>query len=250
MDTDDHRWETIADRLRGSLRSVIDGVAALIGQVNIEWFDRDGGGVVYLVAAEYRFGELTPALRARQVEIKRSYDRFADLVRVLLGAGPAELLEEWKTADYTMRMWIELGGNDRLTKDRARNERELRSDGASVEKILAVLGQMGDHGVIIVPDTSSLLNQPDPVAYRSVAGAEHFAFLLLPTVLGELDELQIGKSERTRDLATKAKTRISGWRDVREAGSSTERRSTARSPCGRSMSSRRWSRRSRGWTPT
>jgi predicted ribonuclease YlaK len=78
----------------------------------------------------------------------------------------------------------------------------------------------GDDGVLLVPDSNSLVDQPDPTAYRSIAGRDDFRFVLLPPVLGELDELKIAhKNPEVREGAKRAITRIKGWRDqARRAG--------------------------------
>ena len=60
----------------------------------------------------------------------------------------------------------------------------------------------------------------DPTLYRTIAGRDDFRFVLLPPVLGELDELKIAhKNPDVRDAAKRAITRIKGWREqARRAG--------------------------------
>jgi hypothetical protein len=89
------------------------------------------------------------------------------------------------------REWIELETNHALTPDRTRNEAALRKDTAELEHVLSVFEGVGDRGVLLVPDTNTLVDQPDPSLYRSIAGRDDFRFVLLPVVLGELDELKI-----------------------------------------------------------
>jgi hypothetical protein len=212
--------ETTAGRLRAKLESILNRLSELIAEVEIERFYRESGEMILVGVPDYNFGAPPPASRAKQLEIKRAYDKFADLVRVLLGAAPEELLEEWRVADEDVRTWVELGRNYGLRVDRAHNERVLRADGAAVAKVLAVLESIGDGGVMLVPDTSSIMDRPDPTAYRGIAGADRFTFVLLPTVLVELDDHKGGDSERRRELAKKVIARISGWRDqARRTGS-------------------------------
>jgi hypothetical protein len=87
--------------------------------------------------------------------------------------------------------WVELGTNYTLTADAARNEAALRKDAAALEQVLSVLEGIGDTGVLLVPDTNSLVDHPDPVVYRPIAERDDFRFVLLPSVLGGLDELKI-----------------------------------------------------------
>jgi len=44
-------------------------------------------------------------------------------------------------------------------------------DAAELEHVLSVLEGIGDRGVL-VPDTSSLVEQPDPMKYRPIAGRD------------------------------------------------------------------------------
>lgn len=140
---------------------------------------------------------------------------------MLLRAAPETLLSQWKEADERFRdAWIELGTNYALTPDRARNEAALRKDAAAFKELLSILEGVGDTGVLLVPDTNSLVDQPDPARYRSIAGRDDFRFVLLPPVPGELDELKIAhKNPDVRESAKRVITRIKGWRDqARRAG--------------------------------
>jgi hypothetical protein len=58
-----------------------------------------------------------------------------------------------------------------------------------------------------------LVERPGPSWYRAIAGQVDFTFVLLPSVLGELDELKIAhKNQAVRDAAKSAINRIKGWR--------------------------------------
>lgn len=88
-----------------------------------------------------------------------------------------EVVEEsqWKDAEERFReRWIELGTNHALMPDRTRNEAALRKDAAALEQVLSVLHGAGETGVLLVPDTNSLVDQPDPTLYRTIAGRNDF----------------------------------------------------------------------------
>jgi hypothetical protein len=184
-------------------------------------FERDASGRFFPMAADVYFVTLTPPRQAAQMKVKRKYETFSDVLRVLLRAAPETLLAQWKEADETFReKWIELGTNHALTPDYTRNEAALREDAAALEQVLSVFQGVGDTGVLLVPDTNSLVDQPDPTLYRTIAGRNDFTFVLLPPVLGEIDELKIAhKNPDVREAAKRAITRIKGWRDqARRAG--------------------------------
>lgn len=205
--------ETIAGRLRSAIAGLLDELLVLIRAVPIHPFEREGGGLVFIGFAEYYFGEVTPEQRAVQVTLKRKYDRIAEVIRVLVGAAPEDLLRQWKEADDSLRAWIELGTLHALSANPADNERALRSAGAKIGHILDVLDAMGDKGVLLIPDTNALLDQPNPSAYRAVAGRDDFTIVLLPTVLGEIDDLKRShRAPEIREAAKKADRWCKGWR--------------------------------------
>lgn len=212
---------TTAARLRAALERIVEESLALTRGVGVHRLERDTGPVVFLTVADFYFSSLNAPQQAAQMNMKRKYVAFSEVVRVLLRAAPETLLAQWKEADEQFRRaWIELGTNYALTADNSGNEAALREDAAALEQVLSVFEGAGDCGVLLVPDTNSLVDQPDPATYRSIAGRDDFRFILLPTVLGELDELKIAhRNPDVREGAKKAITRIKGWRDqARRAG--------------------------------
>jgi hypothetical protein len=212
---------TTVSRLRISLEAIVREAVELIRAIGIHRVDRDLGIGFLMTGADFYFDKRTAPQQGAQLKVKRKCDTFSEVVRVLLRAAPEALLSEWKEADERFReRWIELGTNHALTPDSSRNEAALRKDAAALAHVLSVLENVGRAGVLLVPDTNCLVDQPDPVPYRTIAGQDDFAFILLPTVLAELDELKIAhKNPEVRDGAKRAITRIKGWRDqARRAG--------------------------------
>ena len=68
---------------------------------------------------------------------------------------------------------------------------------------LTTLGDPAAAHVVLVPDTNPLIRCPEPAEYAVVAGVDAFEFTLLPTVLGELDELKT--KHRDEAFATRSK---------------------------------------------
>jgi hypothetical protein len=89
----------------------------------------------------------------------------------------------------------------------------LRGDVSPFQDVLSVFDMTGADEVLVVPDTNALLDAPDPVPYRGCVDQDSFTFVLIPTVLGELDRLKIEhRNPDVREKAQKAITRIKGWR--------------------------------------
>ncbi|MBW4890315.1 hypothetical protein KXQ82_11330 [Mucilaginibacter sp. HMF5004] len=69
--------------------------------------------------------------------------------------------------------------------------------------------------LILVPDTNALIQFPDPSSYQKLFGRT-FTFLILPTVLSELDKLKVG--HRSEDFRHKVKSVIKRLKGFRNQG--------------------------------
>ncbi|WP_242392116.1 PIN domain-containing protein [Anaeromyxobacter oryzisoli] len=218
---DMHVPNTIAARLRSSLERIVEQASELARGLGVRRLERDLGTAVVMSGADFHFEKPSAAQQDAQLELKRRYEPFSEVVRVLLRAAPERLVSDWRKADKKFKSaWIELGTNYTLSADEARNEAALRKDADALAQVLSVLEGIGTTGVLLVPDTNSLVDQPDPVMYRPIAGRDDFTLVLLPPVLDEIDDLKIAhKNPDVRDGAMRAITRIKGWRDqARRAG--------------------------------
>lgn len=199
-------------RLRDRLETLVDSLCDLIRGIRVVRFDRDSGGVIFIVP-EYHWGEPTASQQAARLSLHREYDSLTQLLRLLLSNAPEDLVREFEQAEERFRVWLDLGSNWSLSPDADKNEGHVREALKGIEKILVVLDGAGEVGVIVIPDTNALLAEADPSVYRPIAQGKAFTFILLPTVLGELDRLKI--EHRNPDVREKAKSvvrRIKGWR--------------------------------------
>jgi PIN domain len=204
--------ESTTSRLRALFAEVVNGFAQLTAAIPVRWFNRDTDYAIF-ICPEYYWGELSAEQRVMQMQLKRTYEPVSELLHLLLTSAPEDLVRQLEEADKQFRIWLELQDNWSLSPNASENEKNLRSAAAELEKVLSILEVRGNGEILVVPDTNSLLRQPDPTAYRSLARAQAFHFLLLPTVLGELDRLKI--EHRNPDVRDKAKAviaRVKGWR--------------------------------------
>jgi hypothetical protein len=199
-------------RVRIRLSEVVDGLTHLIKGIPVRRSERNGGGIAF-IAPDYSWGDLSAEQRAAQISLKREYEPIAELFRLLLSRAPEDLVGQLDDADKQFRGWLELRANWNLSPNPSASEAALRSAAAALEQILAVLEVTSASEVVVVPDTNSLLARPDPTEYRALVGNEPFIFMLLPTVLGELDRLKVEhRNPDMREKARKTITRIKGWR--------------------------------------
>jgi len=204
------RHKSRASKLRTRLSTVVESLAELVRTLPVRRFKQ--GGAVVFVGPQLYFGDRSTDQQAIQFALKREYEVLSELLKLLIRGGPKEIVGNLKEADEHFREWLDFNGSWSVTADPTENARQVRAAAEPFERILDVLDLASEDEVLVVPETNSLLAEADPKAYRQIADTT-FVFMLLPTVLGELDKLKI--EHRNPDVRDKAKNvinRIKGWR--------------------------------------
>lgn len=203
---------TTAAKIRNTLHEITDQLAGLMKAIPINHLNRFHSGLV-IIAPEYYWGERTPEHVNAQIELKKKYDTALEILKVIFGKAPKDVSRRLEEADKRFRRWLELKPNWSLSGNRAQNETKLREDINDLLQLLDILEARTAEDLILIPDTNSLLVSVDPVKYKCIAGEKRFVFLLLPTVLSELDELKIHhRNQDVREKSQKIIKRIKGWR--------------------------------------
>jgi hypothetical protein len=202
-----------AIKLHSLLQSITEGLIDFARHIPVKHFNKYHPGVV-VVAPDYYWEETTTAQKTIQLNLKRKFDAWAELFRLALKNAPQELLAKQKQAITQFEMWLNLTGNNwSVSPDALQNELEIRKASQELESLVNILGGTQIADIIVVPDTNAIIEQPDPVKYRTALGADAFTFLLLPTVLSELDQLKNHHRDPAfREKVKKVITRIKGWR--------------------------------------
>ena len=197
--------------LRATLKRITDDFVNLMATVSIRYFQRNE---MAIVCPDFYWVERTPQQTGVQLQIKRSFDAWIERVKVAFDGAPDEVLFKLEEAETDFRDWLEFSDNNwSLKNDRAENERQIRATAATFDEILNVLEAGKNGGMVVVPDTNAIIKEPDPTRYRTLVGSDAFTFLLLPTVLSELDKLKnLHRNPDFRDKTEKVITRIKGWR--------------------------------------
>ena len=207
-----HRMPSTAARLQSDLHSITERLADLIRELPVKRFET--GEMVVILAPDYYWGEATAEQRNTQLAIKRDYEKWFEILRSVFRTPADHLNQKIQEADVEFRKWIELGQNRSIDSDREVTEKRLRDDAERFLKLLKILTAGPVSEIILIPDTNAIVGEPDPTQYKDIAGDDSFVFLLLPTVLAELDELKNNhrKNPDFRKKVTKVITRIKGWR--------------------------------------
>jgi hypothetical protein len=202
-----------ASGLRTALSEIANNYSELLARVPVKGSERDYGHVI-VVAPQFYWAPRTPEQQNQQLQIKRRYEEWIELVRSLFRNAPQDLAQQIVDADRAVRIWIEFGSNWSLQRDIETNEREFRKDVGQFSAVLDVFNSADLGETIVIPDTNSLVAHPDPAEYRALTGTNSFRFLLLATVLAELDELKnLHRNPDFREKVLKTIQRIKGWRN-------------------------------------
>jgi hypothetical protein len=206
-----HPTSTLA-RLRSELQGIEEELAALIAISPVELLNRKGGFLVFVGGPDYYFSKRDSDQLRLQIPLKGRYDKWLERFGILFRTPPPELGERIAEAKATLSRWIDLGShNYDLVAAPAMNVVSARNACKPFYDFLSILDGKGE--IIVVPDTNAIIASSDPTKYQGIAGAAEFTFLLLPTVLAELDNLK----NFARDVAFREKVgqvvrRIKGWR--------------------------------------
>lgn len=197
-----------------ALSQELDGIGldlvALIASSPVERFDPRSGFLVVVGAPEYVFKDLGPEQQKLQLSLRRRFAAWFERFDLLFAGAPEPMRKRIETARRMLVAWIEQDRNHSITQNREENAKASRQALAPFRELLALLPATSE--VIVVPDTNALTACPDPVSYSAVAGRDDFTFLLLPTVLGELEAHKISHRDSAyRDKVKAVLRRIRGW---------------------------------------
>lgn len=177
------------------------------------WRDDPYSGIVF-IGPKHHWGEPDDQQRRLQIEIKGMYTDWSEQMRLLFSGAPDDLQQKIADTDDFVRKWIEKESSWEVEPDMEENKRTFRDKTAVFHGALTTLEEAKRSKVTLVPDTNAFVWCPDPVRYREIAGVDSYDFVLLPTVLSELDDLAMKtRDESFREKVKAAIRRYKGWRE-------------------------------------
>ncbi len=205
--------QSLAERLRGDAVSLEDQLAAMRGRVGLVREGMYFGDLVVIAAPDYKWSALSPTQRTEQLELRRRFLAFVELLGLVLAYSPSDTLEILGSAKESVLRWIDGNSSQwELTGSSEKNEVLLRAEFRPFDRLLEAL-EVHERVVIVVPDTNALAENPNPRSYASIAGAERFTFGLVPSVLQELDhQKDHARVDSYREKVRRAVRMIKGWR--------------------------------------
>lgn len=169
---------------------------------------------VVIIAPDYYWGPPDDKQRMLQMKLKESFLDWSEHFNLLFSNATESDLHQIEEAQTFVNEWIEKGTTWSLSPNMEDNKQTFKNRIKVFFSLLQMLDQSTQQSVILIPDTNALIKSPAPVDYVNVAGQSTFQFVVLPTVLAELDHLKVAH----RDAAFRQKvesviTRIKGWRN-------------------------------------
>lgn len=177
------------------------------------WRDDPYSEVVFIGFPRHSWGEPDEQQRRLQIELKGLHTDWSEQMCLLFSGAPDDLQKHISETDDFVRKWIEKESSWEIEPDKEENKQTFRKKTAVFHDALTTLDDAKRSKVTLVPDTNAFVWCPDPVRYGDIASADSYDFVLLPTVLSELDDLAM----KTRDEAFREKVKAAirhykGWR--------------------------------------
>ncbi len=191
-----------AEAVQGDLNQLLD-------RSSLTDFGHQLDGVIY-VGPTGSWGELDiegKRLQSRALEV---YQRFHATLVVLLRGLPQDALKTLKEADRKLRELIEQRPTYSSSVAQARE-----TGHQAIQQLVGLIEHLDDPNPgldIYAPDTNALLHNPDLENWK-FAESQEFELTLLPSVVGELDELKATyRNDAVRQKAEGLVSRIKGYR--------------------------------------
>lgn len=205
--------ESCVGILRNRLASIEAKMIELLDCSTVSTRQDDPDSGIVVIAPEHYWGEPDDQQRRLQIELKSKYADWSEQMRLLFCGTPDDLQHEIANTDDFVRTWIERQSAWEIEPDKEANKRTFRKRIAVFHDALTTLDDAKRAKVTLVPDTNAFAWCPDPVQYRDIAGDDSYDFLLLPTVLSELDDLAMkARDDGFREKVKAAIRRYKGWR--------------------------------------
>lgn len=206
------------DRLRAELSEIRSDMDALLDASTIRNVNPNtpDSSVVFVGAADWGWGPSDAALSASQMRLAARYHAWFDSLRLLFTHPTPDVASDMKEVDEFVRRWTERPGTwDHSISRTIDAAKQIAAEQfETFDRLLDIASRSGSDTLRLVPDTNALIRNPDLASYARTAPSPTFTIHLVPTVLGELDDLKDrGRSQELRDQAQGVVRRLKGLRD-------------------------------------
>lgn len=205
--------------LAHELQKIEAGILDLWQKSAIQEFRNDPNSNVVFFVHPYSWKALPIEHRSLQAHLLRQYRHWYELFYRCHAHHSSDMQERLRETSTSILAAIELE-SDWGTSATFEENRSLLAD--KIELFRSLLEQHAAEATefVLVPDTNALLQSAQPAHYGTVIDATHFRFIIVPTVLAELDGLK--RSRAGQALGDKAEKAIRIIKGLRKQGSVLE----------------------------
>ena len=190
--------ERLAVSVQGAVEALLERSALRYEDINA------GGGMFVLGWNKWQWQKLPDDAQPLAGAARRAHDALIDFARLAFRAGApdrGDMVEE--LSDWLLRLIEQPNGSLPHGAPGSSIEQIVASVGPRIESFLVEVARLpnahGEEELLIVADTSALLDRPDLQEWR--LDGEAWTIVLVPQVLAELDERK--RDSRTSDAAQK-----------------------------------------------
>jgi len=203
---------TCVGLLRERLKEIEGKIIELLDCSTVETWENDPHSSVVLIIPRHHWGKPDDKQLRLQMEIKAAYGDWIEQLQLLLLDATEQQTKDIKATDDFVRSWIEKGSSWELKPRMEENKATFRQRIGVFFAALDLLDDPKKSRVVLVPDTNALIRCPDPSSYAALAESASYDFVLIPTLLQELDELKVKhRDAEFREKVEGVIRRIKGW---------------------------------------
>jgi hypothetical protein len=205
-------FQPFRERLVNELCKIDAGIVDLWRKSQIEKFRDDPASGLVFVGRSYYWKPLAIEPRAAQAKLLNQYRHWYEVFYRCHLQYSGDIRDDINNTNTDILSAIELKSDLGMAATFEEN-RALLSNEIGLFRNLLEQHVPHEREFVIVPDTNALLKSADPSHYGAVVESVAFTFVILPTVLAELDGLKRAKANPTLgEKAEKAIRFIKGFR--------------------------------------
>lgn len=205
---------SLLENLLSDLDKICKLMDDLIEASNIRYFNWNQPWAIFIGAPEFYWDHLDEKGIAKQTKVLNAYVSWYEIIEFLFSDKPDNIKKIISDLNDFFLNWIQRTKGDHSIPGSIQEAKEkARSKLDEFRKYINWLEKIGKRGHILIPDTNSLIKNPNIQNYGKRLNIKRFTIIFIPTVLGELDNLKIRNREPL--LQKKAESmirRIKGYR--------------------------------------
>jgi len=185
----------------------------LIDKSTIKAFHNDPSSWIVFIRPDFEWGEVDEQQTLLQMKLIDGFTNWFEKFSLLFRSAPEDLIQQIESIQSFVNTWVQKGSSWDLPSNNERAKVVFEEKTSKVFELFSLLKDPGSSTYILLPDTNSLISEPDFSRYLTLVDKDELKVMLVPTVLAELDKLKIvHRDEAFRQKVFSIINRIKGLR--------------------------------------